>query len=492
MSAPAPIHPLADVEVPPGSRLLLLSYHFPPGQAAGARRWEKIVHFAKARGLGVDVFTLAPEDLPSADFDRLAGLPEGTRVFGIPSVRSPLGRVIDLAARGLRALRRRRPAPSAAAPSAGTPSSPSASTWVKRVETSWSLTSPGGLSRATQAALEFYDGASWARAAARQATAIHRSGQHVAIVSCGPPHMVHRAGAQLSKELGLPLIADLRDPWSLAERVHISVGSRLWFHLAERFESRAFEQASVIAMNTPSAAAAVRDRYPALADRIISVTNGFDRDPTPPPDQGATFVVAYAGSIYVDRSPRNLFRAVRQVATSLDLSGEDLQVELMGHRGLIDGQTIEEMIIDEQVDDFVTLHPAGTERDVAALLSRAAVLLNLPQDSHLAIPSKIYEYMVYPAWLLALAERGSATAEILSGTAADVVDPADVEGIAAMLTRCLLDYRAGKRPTPVARDETLSRAHQAGLLLDALEHSISGGLEPRSLLRNGPRSADVG
>src|SRR5262249_34955014 len=97
------------------------------------------------------------------------------------------------------------------------------------------------------------------------------------------------------------------------------------------------------------------------------------------------------------------------------------------------------------------------------------VLLNLPQDSHLAIPSKIYEYMRYDAAILALATPESATAALLRGTSADVVHPDDVDGIAAVLRRRLREHDEGWRPLPLASPERFSRRVQADRLFDALE-----------------------
>ena len=45
-----------DVGTQGGRRLLVISYHFPPDRAVGARRWEKFSHFAAERGWGMDVF----------------------------------------------------------------------------------------------------------------------------------------------------------------------------------------------------------------------------------------------------------------------------------------------------------------------------------------------------------------------------------------------------------------------------------------------------
>jgi len=450
-----------------GPRLLLLSHHFPPGQAAGARRWEKLAHFAAERGWGLDVFTMAPEDLPAADFDRLEALPEGTRVFGVSAREHWVSRAVDRLWAWLKWFR-------AAAPAAGkspnaVPTQAQASVWVKRSEVlDGGLTLSGGL-RAYHAAMEFVNGAVWANEAARIAMQTFDPTVHRVVVSCGPPHMVHRASRRLARRLGLPLVVDLRDPWSHAERVHEGVASPLWYHLAKRFESRAFEQASLIVMNTPPAHEVMCREYPTHADKLICVTNGFDLERIPEPAQSEVFVLAYTGAIYANRSPRNLFRAVRSVAETLELGAADLQVELMGD---FDVDVITAMSRQEGVHDHLTLHPAGNIRDVARLLSRAAILVNLPQDSDLAIPSKIFEYMVYPSWLLALAESDTATGRILAGTTADVVQPEDVEGIADVVRRCYEAYRNGVRPEPVANRADLGRVHQAAVLLDAIEERV--------------------
>lgn len=454
--------------------MLLLSEHFPPGQAAGARRWEKLARFAAERGWGLDVLTLAPEDLETPDFSRLDSLPEGTRVFGI---RAREHWFFERTGRMWESLSRwRSNEKTSDRPAASLSERPAIAGWVKRAEVRYDPFTLSGWSRAYRVAREFADGAAWANAAAGVAMQIFDAGRHRAVVSCGPPHMLHRAASRISRQAGIPLILDLRDPWSRAERVRRDFASPLWYRLAERFESSAFEQASLIAMNTSAAHQVMCRAYPAHANKLIYVTNGFDDDPLPEPAHGEVFVLAYAGSIYAGRTPRNLFRAVRVVADALGLGTGDLQIELMGY---FDADAIREMSRQENVSEHVTLHPAGSAQDVALLLARAAMLVNLPQDSDLAIPSKIYEYMVYPSWLLALAEPDTATGRILAGTSAEVVHPEDVAGIAHFVRHCFEAYRDGARPQPIAADPRLGRAHQAAVFLDAIEKCVAQAA-PRS------------
>jgi hypothetical protein len=77
--------------------------------------------------------------------------------------------------------------------------------------------------------------------------------------------------------------------------------------------------------------------------------------------------------------------------------------------------------------------------------------------------------MRYDAWLLALAERDSATELLLRETEADVVSPDDVEGLIEVLRTRYVDHRAGRRPEPIAREVRFGRSAQTERLFDAVE-----------------------
>ena len=96
------------------------------------------------------------------------------------------------------------------------------------------------------------------------------------------------------------------------------------------------------------------------------------------------------------------------------------------------------------------------------------MLVSLPQSLHMAIPSKIYEYMAFEAWLLALARAESATAELLADSPARVVDPDDGDGLRACLDDLYARHRRGERPPVLARDARFGRRAQAAKLLERL------------------------
>jgi glycosyltransferase involved in cell wall biosynthesis len=260
---------------------------------------------------------------------------------------------------------------------------------------------------------------------------------------------------------------DMRDPWSLQQRLTYGVASPLWFRIAERDEKAAVARAALVVCNTEPAADAMRARYP--AKRVITAMNGIDEGELPPSTVGTRFILGYAGSIYLDRDPRPLFRAVAGVVRQRSLDPGRFGVEFIGYADRYEGQSLEDIARDEGVADFVRIGAPRPHHQAMEFLASCTMLVSLPQDSSMAIPSKVFEYLRFPAWLLAMAEPGSATARVLAGTGADVVPPADVGAIAAAIGHRYDAFAAGERPAPLGTDPGLTRRHQGGLLLDALE-----------------------
>ena len=464
-------------------RLLLITQHFPPGQAAGALRWQKFVAHGAARGWAFDVITLDPASLDSADSSRLAQLPAGTRVFAIDSPRLPIEHLKQAIWRVYRWVRPLNKPDDESAPDAeGT--QPQSNDALHRDGVVFHPLEIRSWLRANNAWIEYARTKIWARRAAALGRRLIAPGIHRAVVSSGPPHMAHEGARQLSLATGLPLVIDLRDPWSLYERLPEDQASPLWYRYAMRYELLAVRQAALIVMNTEPARQAMTARHPTQAHRVISVTNGFDDDEAvPTAARDGRFVIAFAGSVYLDRSPQCLFEAVGRVVRELSLSPAEFSIELMGHHITgAEGGPIRAMAKRAGIEAFLQLHPPGTRQQAAAFLARATMLVSLAQDSHLAIPSKIFEYMRYDARLLALAERESATELLLRETDADVVSPKDIEGLAEVLRLRYAEHRAGRRPEPISRMPRFGRRTQAGLLFDAIEQQIENapGVRPVS------------
>lgn len=458
---------------PRAERLLLVSCHFPPGSEVGALRWQKLAVYADERGWGVDAVTFHPSSAARPEPGRLRELPPGTRVYGIPRHSLTIERLEQVAWSAYRRLaRHHRPARRDARPQS----------LARHAALRHPRTARDAF-RAYHAWLEYARDGRWARAAARLGLDIIESGVHRAVVTCGPPHMAHAAGRSIAHAAGVPLVVDLRDPWSLVERLPEAVGSPVWFALARRHERRVLRDARLVLCNSEPARSALRERYPALADRMLAVPNGCDDDPIPPAPRPRRFTVAYAGTIYLDRDPRPLFRAAARVVERYGLTPADFAIELMGDVASFGGAGVMQLAAREGIAAYVRVHPRGTRREALAFLARAAMLVLLPQDSELAIPAKLYEYLRFPAWILVLARPESATALLLRGTPADIVPPGDVDALAATLRARYLQFLANVSPPAIACDRRFSRWTQAERLFAALERAVGRGPSVRAAVR---------
>jgi hypothetical protein len=466
--------PFFELPGAPGRRLLLISYHFPPGRSAGALRWQKMARHFGARGWHLDVVTLDPSCLAGEDVNRLADLPEGIRVYGVPERPALAERVQTRVGRAVRAGRSlmRRGAPGGEMGNGG-PSRP-APGMIPTAELSWVIRSPRELQRMwnTWAFMSGLKG--WGRRVEALAARVLDPAVHQAILTCGPPHIEHDTGRRLAGRTGLPLIMDYRDGWSSGRNLPEPMATRLWLHIHERDERRAISAAALIVANTELLRQTLQTDFPDVADRVITITNGYDEEHPPQPrPAGGPFLIAYAGSIYLDRDPRPLFRAAARVVSELDLDPSSFRIEFMGQADSYGGVSTARLAQDVGLEGFFAAHPGGSHDEMRAFLSRAPMLVSLPQDVAAAIPSKIFEYMQYDAWLLVFARPGTAPHALLQGTPADVVDPDDQEGLVHALRGRVEQHLRGERPVRLAADERFSRRYQADLLVDALEATVA-------------------
>ncbi len=286
--------------------------------------------------------------------------------------------------------------------------------------------------------------------------------------------MSHDAGRRLSERYRIPFVMDMRDPWSHVERLAEAIATPAWVRLAARHEARAVERAALIVANTEVARRQLSATYPERADDIITVTNGGDDDLLPPQRRGGPFVIAHAGTLYLDRDPRALFKAAAEVIRKRALTPEDLTLEFIGDLEAVGGFPIEEVARAESITDYVRIGPSLPHREAMAFMANATMLVTMSGSNMAAIPAKTFECVRFPAWVLALSADDSATALLLRDTGADVASPRDVARIAEIIDRRYSEHIAGVMPEPIGRDVRFSRAYQAGILLDALQARLGG------------------
>lgn len=466
-------------------RLLLLSYHFPPDTTIGARRWEKLSHFVAERGWGLDVITCASEKV---ELPRLEALPSDVRIYGVPPQPARLAEWTEHAAwrvyRALRPTRGTTHSANAATPGSLAQISRARPDTVSRAEVHWQPLNARKLLRTYWVWLDSWRDRRWAERAVHMAREILQPDVHFALVTSGPPHMTHEAGRILSLEYGLPFVMDMRDPWSLTERLPERWASPLWFDITARYERAMVQQAALVVANTDPARETLANAYPEARERVIAVMNGADDEPITPSRQGGRFTICYAGTVYDYSDPHSLFQAAARVVDGLRLTPAEFGMEFIGNFDDASEQLLRDLAGAEGVGEYVSVGPARPHAQALEFMAGATMLVTFPGWNSVAIPGKVFECVRFDAWLLALSDANSATERLLRGTDADVVPREEIERIAAVITRRYEAHMRGERPVRIARDGRFSRRHQAQILLDAIAR-----LSPQSDVPPAPGTA---
>ena len=419
-------------------------------------RWAAMAPYFAARGWGIDFVAADPGALRPRNEELLAGLPPGTRLYGVPKKPPVLDRFVHHAVSARRQLRET--ATRVSSPSGEAPVAPASR-----------RRSPARrMLNAFHAWREYVAAEQWARRAAEVGRRVFDPAVHQWVASSGPPHMAHEGARLLSAWTGLPFIADFRDPWRFMEPDWVELG-RAWLGLAARYEKRAVQSSTLTVTNVEPVRAIMQRAYPRT--RIITITNGVDEEAVQSRAEPRRFIIGYTGSIYLGRDPGPLFEAVGRMVRELDVAPDELGLEFMGFfdpqvRARLDG-----LAATHDLERFLAVYRGQPRPRALEFMATCSVLVTLQQGADLMIPAKLFEGMRFPTWLLVLAGPGSATAGLLAGTGADVLDPADIPGIHAAITKHFLEFRRGIRPRPLMEHERFTRRFQAERLLEAMEEA---------------------
>jgi hypothetical protein len=438
-------------------RILLISYHAPPSNEVGAVRWAGMARYFAARGWGIDFVAADPSGLRTPNEALLASLPSGTRLFGVPHTAPALDRIVRRAVSARRQLRETtagRSMPSAEAPIA--PASRRRSPARKALN-------------AFHAWREYVAAGRWARRAAEVGRQIFSPDMHRWVISSGPPHMAHEGGRLLASWTGLPFIADFRDPWRFMEPDWVELGP-MWLRLAAKYEKRAVKSSTLTITNVEPVRSIMQRAY--AGTRIITITNGVDEGAVRSLGTPRKFIVGYTGAIYLGRDPAPLFEAVGMLVRDLGLDPQDLGLEFMGFFDANVHARLQKLAATHGLEPFLAVHRGQPRPKALEFMASCTILVTLQQGADLMIPAKVFEGMRFPTWLLVLAGSRSATAELLEGTGADVLDPHDISGIYAALTARFLEFKRGIRPAPLMEQERFTRRYQAERLMDAMEEEV--------------------
>ena len=274
----------------------------------------------------------------------------------------------------------------------------------------------------------------YAYGASRQIIRLCREQRIDAVYATATPFSAMLAGMWAKRRTKLPLVVDLRDPWSL---------DPLYFHkkpkplqaLERRLERQCFTAADRVLLNTERAASAYRAQYPDLQQKIFHLHNGFDRGlflPSQPETPEASTIVHF-GNFYRHRTMGNLLKAVQRLRGG---SSPAVRLVVYGSFREEDRALAASLGLLDRLEERKTVPYAQAMQE----LSKAGVLLLLQsEDTDLQIPAKLFDYLCARRPILALANNPEIS-KILHETNAGLAAPNQSEDEITHALEALLRY----------------------------------------------------
>lgn len=319
----------------------------------------------------------------------------------------------------------------------------------------------------------------------REALALGRAHQVALVYASLGPYSAGEIALRAARRLGVPLVLDLRDPWSLHE-TGARAASEGWrvraqAALVRRVEARYLEHADYVVLNTEQALAAYRAAYPGLAPKSSSIRNHFDLElysdaPIDEPEPGKLRVLHF-GTLRADAPIDDLAYALRLLIDRARLSPADLELVQVGRVGAYERGVIDRLAL----GPFFHARPAVPHADALSTLRSAHLLVVLSTSAiRLRIPAKSYDYAASGMPVLAIGNNPELDAVLLARPDSTRVAPGRVERITDVLSRHLAIARTTRTlPTPAEPPHEHSAKHAASRLAAIFNEVLQGPRAPR-------------
>jgi glycosyltransferase involved in cell wall biosynthesis len=303
----------------------------------------------------------------------------------------------------------------------------------------------------------------WAPCAVKSGKELLASPDIRLIFAVAPPFSVLLVAYWLKKLTGKRLVLDFKDIW--VGRNQHEHRSRLCGMLSGPLERKVIEAADRVVINTDYSYRNFVTRYPQHKDKFLIIPNGYEpriaemvKDfPPESTEQPEVFTIVHSGTVDTDRNPEGFIYAVKELRDEYPEFAAKVKVCFSGKVHHIYTGLIKELGLE---DVFAFRGYLNYEQNIKLLNSASLLLLLTTHDAPDAIPGKVYEYFALKKPILAITEDGATKDLLLSLDGGKVVHPQDRPGIKHALWELYQAFRQGKLSPPSIPLERFSRRSQ--------------------------------
>lgn len=407
-------------------RVLIISYYWPPTGGSGVQRWVKFAKYLPSEGWQPVIYTPENPEQLAVDESLAAEVPEAAEV-----VKTRIIEPYELYKKLLRRSGHSKEAVEVNPVNAQNKSLlQKAAMWVR-----------GNLFRPDPRCL-------WIGPSVRFLKKYLSEHPVDLIVSTGPPQSMHMIGLRLSRETGLPWIADFRDPWTKIfyfKHLSMTPATERWH---KKMEKMVLDEASAVVAVSPL----VQQEFQAMTDTPVElITNGFDEcdfssEPCTQAYGGASqeFTITHTGLFAADGNPTVLWDVLAEKCHADEAFRKLLRIKLIGKT---DDQILK-ALKDRGLESSL-INMGYQTHSVAVEQQRQASVLILPlrkePEYKAVLPGKLFEYLASQRPILGIGQPDGAMAMIVNETGTGtVIDWNDKEGISQYIEQCWKRHLEGR------------------------------------------------
>ncbi len=312
----------------------------------------------------------------------------------------------------------------------------------------------------------------WVPIARRVGKKVIDRGDFKAVVATAPPYSTLRVATALKSAFGIPIIADLRDPFSTNELIQFPTKLHKRFYTL--YERKLLKKFDHIITTNEAHSFDIKNTLGLGNTPVTLITNGYDPSDfnfDPPEVPKDRFVMGYVGSIYGKVSPRPFFKSLKLALQQNPEMRENSEVRFVGKMsaGYIHSEAKK-----AGVDDIVQVVGYLPHDEAVRFYYKCHLLFILGGMVSRSFPAKVYEYAATGKPVLCFDDPdvfGDFITRNNLGSAVNGLKPQ--EGA----DKILESYRAFKSGTPLKgsskeNSERFSRRSLTGDLVQVIESVI--------------------
>lgn len=258
------------------------------------------------------------------------------------------------------------------------------------------------------------------------------------LFSTSLPNTCHLVALMLKRKLGLPWVADFRDPWT--QNPYVTYPKPV-SKIEEPMEQAVIRNADKVTTTNPFFTKGFITKYSnEPKEKFVTVTHGFDPNDFQKLETTVEhkFVMTYTGSFYGPRKPDVFLKAVNELLSEDSSLKDQLKIRFVGSVG----RSIKNVVHRYGLKDTVEVCGYVSHKRALEYLLNSSVLLLITGIYHKStvkdysgrvfdeFPGKLVEYLAIGRPVLALAASEGTVARMIKSTRTGiVVHPSDKERI---------------------------------------------------------------